>query len=196
MADSPGSSLSSHASSEFADDIKPSDERESSLEPLPEQDDTHLMPPSKRQRTGQHSFRSSPAPFDQPDQQDTEDLGDISSDTSGSIPASPSGDRWAQPGDEEYTNPEQVTSCKWLACAAGDLGNMDNLVRHIHVDHIGNRQKRYACEWEGCVRAGLNHASGYALRAHMRSHTREKPFFCALPGKALPSFKDYVSIAY
>ncbi|EEP78580.1 predicted protein [Uncinocarpus reesii 1704] len=32
-----------------------------------------------------------------------------------------------------------------------------------------------------CPRKGQTHASGYALRAHMRSHTKEKPFYCSLP---------------
>ena len=59
---------------------------------------------------------------------------------------------------------------------------MDNLVKHIHDDHIGSRKAKYACEWDDCSRKGLTHASGYALRAHMRSHTREKPFYCTLPG--------------
>ena len=58
---------------------------------------------------------------------------------------------------------------------------MDNLVDHIHDVHIGQRQKKYSCEWEKCARKGMPHASGYALRAHMRSHTREKPFYCQLP---------------
>lgn len=55
-------------------------------------------------------------------------------------------------------------------------------MKHIHDDHIGSRKAKYACEWDDCSRKGLTHASGYALRAHMRSHTREKPFYCTLPG--------------
>lgn len=75
---------------------------------------------------------------------------------------------------------EQVSVCRWSACNR-DLGNMDDLVKHIHRDHIGTRKPEYACQWDGCNRKGMTHASGYALRAHMRSHTKEKPFYCSLP---------------
>lgn len=180
MADSPGSPLSSHASSEFADDVK-FDEREQSVDSLPESGDVHLMPPSKRQKLGQFSYRSTPASqLEAPDDED----GDISSDSSASIPSSELGTI-----DEDY---EQVTFCKWEDCESGDLGNMDELVHHIHEDHIGTRQKKYTCEWQGCIRQGHNHASGYALKAHMRSHTKEKPFMCFLPG--MPYLYFYFSI--
>ena len=179
MADSPGSPLSSHASSEFTDDVKTED-RDPSLDALPDHVDIHLMPPAKRQRVGNSSYRSTPvSQFDA--QQEEED---ISSDTSGDIPNSPpTGPTHMQDDEQLY---EQVTVCRWRNCPAGDLGNMDALVQHIHDDHIGIRQKKYACEWEGCPRIDITHASGYALRAHMRSHTREKPFYCALPGIPTP----------
>lgn len=175
MADSPGSPLSSHASSEFTEDVKLED-REPSLDAFPDTADSHLMPPAKRQRIGTFSYRSTPASLSEAQ---LEDL-DISSDTSGDIPNSPpTGPAYQQDDDQPS---EQVTECKWRNCTAGDLHNMDELVKHIHDDHIGIRQKKYACEWLGCPRIDANHASGYALRAHMRSHTREKPFYCALPG--------------
>ena len=171
MSDSP-SPLSSHGSSEFGDDIRT---EHLASEDMEEHADVSDIPPGKRQRTGQFSYRATPVGTS------NYDPGEISSDTEGSAPNSPWASGLVQEDDREVQ--EQITICKWLGCAAGALGNMDVLVQHLHDDHIGIRQKKYSCEWEGCPRVGMNHASGYALRAHMRSHTREKPFFCTLPGK-------------
>ncbi|EQB53457.1 hypothetical protein CGLO_06811 [Colletotrichum gloeosporioides Cg-14] len=148
-------------------------------------EDESLLRPSKRQRLGATSTTSpAPAPVQEPEPEHEpeaeadplEGLSDVSSDTSGDIPSSPINARL----DEEDFQ-EQVTFCAWEGCDAGDLGNMDKLVEHIHNDHIESRQKKYTCEWNGCNRKSMAHASGYALKAHMRSHTREKPFYCYLP---------------
>lgn len=185
MADSPGSPLSSLSSDDFAEDVKTED-----------LDHHSTMPPAKRQRIGRFSHRTTPDSHSYLaiDEHvgivaaaDHEDATDISSDTSGDVPGSPTTSGFALPAtdtnaNEEALGHEQVTFCKWDGCPAGDLGDMDALVEHIHKDHIGARQKKYSCEWEDCSRKGMPHASGYALRAHMRSHTREKPFYCALPG--------------
>ncbi|KAI9731661.1 MAG: hypothetical protein M1818_007791 [Claussenomyces sp. TS43310] len=132
------------------------------------------MPPAKRQRVGDNPMRSTPMA----QEPDYTAFSSISSDTSGSIPSSPV----AQPRFED-DDPihEQVTRCAWHGCQGGDFGNMDKLVEHIHDAHIEGRQKKYTCEWEDCPRKGLPHASAYALKSHMRSHTREKPFYCVLP---------------
>lgn len=175
MSESPESPLSSHGSSEFADDVK-REEGEDSLEPLPHHR-IPLMPPAKRRKTGQRSYQSTPIPH----VENSEELGDISSDTSGSIPASPT---FSMPEEDPMAH-EQITFCRWQDCEVRDLGNMDKLVQHIHDDHIGARQPKYACEWHGCARKDQTHASGYALKAHMRSHTKEKPFYCILPGRSV-----------
>jgi hypothetical protein len=135
-----------------------------------------LMPPAKRQKISDSSLRATPTlhPADE------DALTSISSDTDGEVPNSPGNLR---PEDDDTH--EQVTVCAWEGCDAGDLGNMDRLVDHIHNEHIETRQKKYTCEWSDCSRKSMPHASGYALKAHMRSHTREKPFYCALPGKNL-----------
>ncbi|KAJ3556750.1 hypothetical protein NPX13_g10070 [Xylaria arbuscula] len=143
--------------------------------------DEPILPPSKRQKLGDGSRASSslhidPEPEPEPEPEHDIDDGDISSDTSGDVPNSPIN---AKLDEDEFQ--EQVTLCAWDGCRAGDLGNMDKLVEHIHNDHIESRQKKYTCEWIGCSRKSLAHASGYALKAHMRSHTREKPFYCYLP---------------
>jgi hypothetical protein len=147
------------------------------------------MPPSKRRRTGVASWdRQTPLSSVQDEIPPPSPTASISSDSSGDVPNEPSllgvlGNNQ----DDDYTgqSTDQVTICRWDGCSAGDLGNMDGLVQHIHNEHIGTRQKRYSCEWIDCSRKGQTHASAYALRAHMRSHTREKPFYCTLPGTAI-----------
>lgn len=195
MANSPDSSqLSDHGSDEFPDDVKmedPEDEqepeheqdhpdRQAGLDELP----AHSLRPTKKRRTGHYSHQSSPVPLLEAH---TEDLGDISSDTEGSIPNSPTGDDKFRMPDEDPMAHEQVTTCKWDGCPTGDVGNMDNLVQHLQDDHVSGKQTSYACEWYDCQRKGQAHASGYALKAHMRSHTKEKPFYCALPGSSFAS---------
>ena len=174
MTESP-SDLSEYGSDDFPEDVKGS--RPRSYEATPD----HDQRPNKRPRLNVRAPSSPPAPINtMPADLDEE----LSEDTDGSVPASPH----HHPGmsqDDDYGQ-EQVTVCKWDGCTAGDLHNMDKLVEHLHDDHIGTRQKKYSCEWSDCTRKGIPHASGYALRAHMRSHTREKPFYCTLPGTSQP----------
>ena len=183
--ESPGSPLSSIGT---ADD---SDRESIKHESRAQSPSASNLPPSKRRRTGVASWdRQTPLSSVQDEMiPPPSPTASISSDSSGDIPNSPSligllGNNQ----DDDYSGQtgDQVTVCRWDGCTAGDLGNMDGLVQHLHNEHIGSRQKRYSCEWVDCSRKGQTHASAYALRAHMRSHTREKPFYCTLPGMCNP----------
>lgn len=180
--DSPGSPLSSVGT---ADDSDRESIKHESRAQSPSAAST--MPPSKKRRTGVASWdRNTPLSSVQDDAPPpASPTASISSDSSGEIPNSPSlAGLLGSNQDDDYSGrgSDQVTVCLWDGCKTGDLGNMDGLVQHLHNEHIGSRQKRYSCEWIDCTRKGQTHASAYALRAHMRSHTREKPFYCTLPG--------------
>lgn len=135
------------------------------------------LPPAKRQRVDDSVIQHDMASLAR--RHSDTGRSDISSDTEGSVPGSPTA-RLDTDDDNIYP---QVTFCDWDGCTAGELGDMDRLVEHINATHVETKNKSYVCEWNSCPRKTMPHASGYALRAHMRSHTREKPFYCLLPGK-------------
>ncbi|EXJ77795.1 hypothetical protein A1O3_10024 [Capronia epimyces CBS 606.96] len=157
------------------------------------------MPPAKRRKTGassyDHATPQSGSTVVIPRSRSRSPTGSISSDSSGSVPTSPSfahlgpthplstayAAAQANPDNPELADYVQVTKCLWDGCTDQEQGNMDNLVAHINDIHIVPRQKKYYCEWDGCPRKGQPHTSAYALKAHMRSHTKEKPFMCSLP---------------
>lgn len=119
------------------------------------------------------------------DHDDIDALSDISEDTDGDVPApkphAPNSTYHHLLEEEINNNEPQVTVCAWDGCETGDLSTMDKLVEHLHAEHVEGKQRRYTCEWFGCPRKGKSHASAYALKAHLRSHTREKPHVCLLP---------------
>ena len=149
-----------------------------------ENDDLQSPRPSKRQRTARAqtpASRSSPVSNVGPPSVDT----DISSDSETSFPTqSPKNAALADSAKDEYAIADEFNKvCHWDGCEAGDLGNQDILVQHVHDVHIGQAKPkaRFACEWVDCKAKGRTQMSAYALRAHMRSHTKEKPFYCELP---------------
>jgi hypothetical protein len=143
-------------------------------------DQDHLAPPSKRRKTGAgpsnvERAASSQAP------EDNDDVISLSSDSLSSAPGSPTHD--------EYTlRDEAQVQCLWKDCEYGTAQNNDELVKHVQGTHCatgGPKRTKYVCEWGECQRKTSNHPSGYALKAHMRSHTKEKPYYCALPGMSI-----------
>lgn len=177
MASSPASSLTSLSSVE---DIEEAPRRAHN----DGDHDTLALPPSKRRKLTA-SPRSS-LPYGSPRFNATDDvpddISDISSDTSGSVQGSPKALKDLAMPDEDIIAAEQVRTCRWDGCSIGELGNLDELVNHLSNEHVNAaKTSRYTCGWYDCKATGKTQMSAYALKAHLRSHTKEKPFYCALP---------------
>lgn len=148
--------------------------------------DVDAPPPPKRRRTGNQTSYDDPELAVPALPEDWDNIS-LSSDGFSSAPGSPSHD--------EYTLREEAqTQCLWRDCNFGSAVNNDELVRHVQGTHCatgGPKRTKYVCEWGECQRKTSNHPSGYALKAHMRSHTKEKPYYCALPGESSQSRSGY-----
>ncbi|KAI8605464.1 hypothetical protein EDD21DRAFT_349981 [Dissophora ornata] len=76
---------------------------------------------------------------------------------------------------------QSTWTCLWKNCNQV-FGALDWLVGHVEEFHIGLGKSQYTCEWENCVVKQKPFHKHHQVIRHMRTHTGEKPFFCAVDG--------------
>ncbi|GAA6052132.1 hypothetical protein JCM3770_001236 [Rhodotorula araucariae] len=106
-------------------------------------------------------------------------------------------DPWTRRAHKYGFDPAQLqpVRCEWGGGHCGqEFWEVEPLVEHVHNLHAfphdapgappapkrgaGAVAQSYVCDWAGCPRRGKTQGSKFALVAHLRSHTGEKPFTC------------------